>query len=337
VFLASQVTFFLAKEYWRTDLRDPEYGLKLACLRQVLEKRPMAQPVILVLGSSRVGMGFQAEVLAVNQGWSPDAPIVFNFGMTECCGARTLLVLRRLLADGIRPEIVLVELWPMALGGGSALIDHFEVSRLSWKEVALLCPFTDAPGRLKRKWCQSQLVPFWSHRRNLLNRFAPLLVSPSKRIDCHWRDMGSCGCVAMPQLQAGLPPAQADLTKQIREREYSSILAGLKVHSHTDQAIRQLLRLLRDEGIASALMITPEPSYIRRCYSPDACRAIADYLGQLEREFATPVIDARDWVPDEEFFEGIHVIHAGAVTFAKRFERDALPALLSRSLWKVAE
>jgi hypothetical protein len=338
LFVAMQAAFLLAKERPCPDLRDPEYGRKLACLRQRLAERPQAKPVVLLMGSSRVAMGFRAEDLAVNQPGAADAPLVFNFGMTQCTAVGNLLVLRRLLEDGIRPDMVVVEFLPHALPSGSEQADlFFDCRRLSCRDLARLHDFTDTPDVLTRKWLQAQLVPANSYRHILLNRFAPCLVPPAERYDQQWRVMGPCGWVAESLLRSALPSLEAQREKELRQFEYRIALANLRVHPYTDRAVHQFLQLCRDEGITAAFLITPEPSYIRELYSPGSRRVVVDYLQALNQEFGTPVIDAQDWVADEEFFEGVHLIHAGAGTFAKRFECDALPALLNRSLWQTAK
>jgi hypothetical protein len=64
------------------------------------------------------------------------------------------------------------------------------------------------------------------------------------------------------------------------------------------------------------------------CYTTGVLARIDAYLDGLQREFAVPLIDGRTWVPDDQFFEEMHVTHAGARTCALRFESEALPLLL---------
>jgi hypothetical protein len=41
-----------------------------------------------------------------------------------------------------------------------------------------------------------------------------------------------------------------------------------------------------------------------------------------------PLIDARDWVDDDGFWDGHHMLPAGAAQFTHRFEREALQPLV---------
>jgi hypothetical protein len=333
-FLGGQLLFFLAKEYARPDLRDPEYGLKLTQLRQRLAERPGARPFILVLGSSRITSGFRAEELEVNRTSNPDGPLVYNFGLVRCAPVPELFALRRLLADGIRPDVVLIEFWPPLVRHGTEQVDDFiDPRRMSWADVALLRRFTDTPARLASAWRQAQLVPAYSLRHIVLNRCAPSWVPDKERFDMHWRGMSAYGWVPMCYALALRPDVKAKATQEL-ESQYRPVVEHLCINERSDRAFRQILELCSDRNIATALLIGPESSGLRGWYPPAVRRRLADYLERLRHEFGTPTIRGQDWIPDEEFFEGVHLLHAGASTFARRFEREALPAIVDRSLWQ---
>jgi hypothetical protein len=75
-------------------------------------------------------------------------------------------------------------------------------------------------------------------------------------------------------------------------------------------------------------MHMPDP--FREYYSPAAQGAIRSYVQGLSREYAVPVVDMRDWVEDRDFFDGVHLTHAGAAAFTERFGREVLWPLLAR-------
>src|SRR5205085_10445164 len=84
-FLAGLVALHLglvaAMEGPRPDLRDPEYGHKLSRLRARLAENPAARPVVLLLGSSRVGVGVRPDRLDACRTAS-GGPLVFNFALS---------------------------------------------------------------------------------------------------------------------------------------------------------------------------------------------------------------------------------------------------------------
>src|SRR5262245_8631762 len=76
LFFFSQLALAITLEHWRPDLRDPEFGYKLARLQSRLEEQP-GQPLVLVLGSSRTGVGLRPEELNRFSLPGGQAPIVF--------------------------------------------------------------------------------------------------------------------------------------------------------------------------------------------------------------------------------------------------------------------
>src|SRR5262249_18232439 len=96
------------------EIQDPEYGTRLRNLRTRLAEGGWAQPDVLAMGSSRIAVGFRPGVLTpVGDSGSPR--LVFNFGLCYSGPLLELMCLHRLLADGIRPCFILLELWPPML------------------------------------------------------------------------------------------------------------------------------------------------------------------------------------------------------------------------------
>ena len=54
-------------------------------------------------------------------------------------------------------------------------------------------------------------------------------------------------------------------------------------------------------------------------------------LVKIADEYGYPTIDARNWVDDAEFWDGVHMQAIGAEHYSDRFRREALaPALAAR-------
>src|SRR3954447_12704623 len=123
-FLALQVGLAVASRTWMPELHDPYYGYKAALLRNrtaaaVTRAEGGARPLSAVmLGSSRTVYGLDAVSLEEQVGRDVGRPVVaFNFGMYGAGPATELLALRRLLAEGHRPDLVLAEVIPFFLAG----------------------------------------------------------------------------------------------------------------------------------------------------------------------------------------------------------------------------
>jgi hypothetical protein len=62
IFLLAQLSLTVVVERWHPEWRDPEYGSRFANLKKRMKKEP-DRPLLVVLGSSRVGNGFKADCL----------------------------------------------------------------------------------------------------------------------------------------------------------------------------------------------------------------------------------------------------------------------------------
>jgi hypothetical protein len=112
---------------------------------------------------------------------------------------------------------------------------------------------------------------------------------------------------------------------------YASILANFQVDSGADRALRDFLRVCRENSTGAVVIRTPESSTFRAAYQPDALSALDDYAQGLTREFGVKVVDARRWLPDEEFEDGHHPLLAGQKHFTDRLNREVLiPLVQSR-------
>src|SRR5262249_4895699 len=111
-------------------LRDPEYGRRADRLKARIAENP-GRPLILALGSSRVGAGVKpTEWEAVRPG-RPDDPLLFNMAEVGSGPLIQLLTLHRVYAEGVRPEIVLIEYWPPFM----AYDEWPEWPRVDWERL----------------------------------------------------------------------------------------------------------------------------------------------------------------------------------------------------------
>ena len=92
--------------------RDPEFAAKFERLQARLDEHPN-QPLILMLGSSRTLLMLDAGSL--HPDWNGTPAQVFNFGMKGSGPLLELLCLERLLKAGVRPNLLLLEVFPRAL------------------------------------------------------------------------------------------------------------------------------------------------------------------------------------------------------------------------------
>jgi hypothetical protein len=327
-FVAGQVGLLVALERQRPVSRDPEYTHRLALLRHLLAESPPGRPLVLALGSSRIVTGFRPELLAVNQSASPDDPLVFNFGILGCNQVWQLMYLRRLLADGIHPRALLVEVWPAWLGLDRSQADAFPVVRLQARDLDRFASFASRPSHVRREWCRAHLLPWSTLRYVLLNQLAPDWLDPPLRCDDHWRNLRSHGWLEMPHFVARR--SYVDLYGfWMRCRPgMASNLTAAQISSCSSRAMRELVRLCRREHIRVAVCMLPEGAELRRWYLRPALNQIDGQLRLLASELGFRLLDFRERLPDDAFVEDLHLTHSGARTLTRLIEAELLPQLL---------
>jgi hypothetical protein len=319
-FLGLQLALSLGVERWRPDVRDPEYGIKLAVLRRRLAERPGA-PLVLALGSSRTLLGLRPELLG------DEGAVVFNFGRTRCGPVQELIDYRRLRAAGARPAAVLIEVTPALLSrwdlGPSGELDR----RMSWGDLAVLGRYHHRPAEMYWNWAQARLLPWFAYRFTLLAQYLPAVLPPEGRPGLTWGDVDGAGWLARPE--GGDISAEEYRRRVAGVREvFDPLVRDWRPAPEADRALRELLEGCRRDRVPAVLYLMAEGPQFRSWYSAAARARLAAYLEALGREYVVPVIDGRDWVAEEGFEDSHHLRPAGARAFTARFEREVIGPFL---------
>ncbi len=181
-------------EWYPRYLRDPEYGTKTVFLRH-LQARSPGRPLVVVLGSSRCSYGIRPDAFLAAERDDPTSPIVFNLALFGSGPLMELLCLNRLLADGIRPDVVLVEYWAPSLEQEDDWAEEKRIdpSRLSWVDVRLLSRYWSDPQGLRRQFEEERLEPFFSYRFAIVSRLAEAWLPVALRRYHPWNSMDAYG------------------------------------------------------------------------------------------------------------------------------------------------
>lgn len=327
LFACSQVGLIVAMEDWQPLLRDAEYGCKATRLRARVGEAS-GRPLVLVLGSSRSLMGICPDVLMAAPAGSETSPVVFNYACTGCGPIMELVLLNRVLREGIRPDGILLEIHPAILEQEDGRLEERWIppERLGWNDLRVRLRFSVHPWDQASGWMASRLVPVFSSRSSIMTQLAPdWLPWGESRVD-GWQQMDRWGwlpygnsCVTWDDYARGLQGAI---------REYFSSPRDYRVSDRCDRASRELLDVCRREGIRVVLLTMPEGSLFQAAYGPNAHARIRTYLTRLSREYDIPWIDARCWLHDGAFHDGHHLLRAGAQVLSERLRYVALPHLL---------
>jgi hypothetical protein len=330
---ASQMALSIYLDQSRLETRDPLYGHRLKHLRQRLAESPNA-PLFLIMGSSRVKYSIWPDAMKLHFHNNSTQPVVYNFGINGMGTIRELMHFRRLLADGIQPQWLLVEIWPPLWAEAGFFREARMIQSeddLHWRDLLLLCRYFYNDRDLLHLALQKCLAPLRSYRDALLSLAAPSLLSPEKR-----REMQQKVRDTLPADRGGwfLLPWES-ITPEEKHRAWldgdekiKPLLQPVCIDPRSDAALRELLSECRQRNIKVALMLLPEPSWTRGWYTAEAHAVVCAYLSRLHHDYPVPIVDARAWVSDDDFSDSSHMAKKGVPAFSERLGREVVQPLI---------
>jgi hypothetical protein len=327
-FVAGQVGLFLVLRFWLPEWKEPYYGVAVRRVHQYLEHDPECRPVVM-LGSSRVQDGFNPACLHEQLAPLADKPLTaFNFGIPGAGPIRELLVFKRLLADGIRPKLLLIEVFPFHLGAvGKAPmeIQTSPVDRVHLEELPILAhygfPIKEAALERGGVW----LLPAYQFRQDILSSvMGPWMLVGDRP---NWRTRRDrWGWEGHPDVHD--TPEQKERRVRDAYEVFGAQLQDFRFGPGR-RALRDLLEHCREEEIPTALVLMPEHSELRSWYPVDIYQRLLLMLEDLRREYDAPVINAREWIPDEYFVDMQHLRVRGAEIFTLRLGQEFIQPWLA--------
>jgi len=111
---------------------------------------------------------------------------------------------------------------------------------------------------------------------------------------------------------------------------YADSLWRFRFAAGPTQAMHDLLARCRQEQIPVALVLMPTSASFRSMYHPNAVVALRRCVDELRERYGADLIDATEWLDDEDFDDGHHVHRAGARKFSTRMVEE-VQAVLARS------
>jgi hypothetical protein len=332
-FAVSQLALSIYLEKQRPEVRDPLYSLRLRSLRAKLAESPNA-PLFLVLGSSRVKYSVWPAAMKIRGREDEPTPVVYNFGVNGLGPLRELMYLRRLLADGVRPDWLLVEVWPPLWPEAG----FFRESRmvvgeddLRWRDIPFVCRYFLKERAVVHYGLRKWLLPISDYRGRLLEATAHGLLPHTYAGEAaqhvrDWLPQDSTGWFPLPW---GAATAEGRrLAIEHGAEEMKPLVDPLNIDPRSDSALRELLADCRQHNIKVALILMPEHSRTRGWYPPQALALVHRYLGHLQQEYPLPIVDTRAWAPDEDFADYCHMGTSGVPAFSERLGREVVQPLI---------
>ena len=277
---------------------------------------------MLVVGSSRITTDFRPKSLPPLRTADGACPLPFNHSHSGAGPLFNLVQATRLANEGIKPRWMVIEVMPALLGvdGQSTAADLAEASDLPVLRKHIV------PWKLYGRFVWKRASVMIDHRNACVHACLP------------WLDPAPFNCLTLEPLgdMIGAPERPADQEEKDRRmeavrRQYFSGLQHLIVRANQDRAMRDLLTRCRAESIAVALLIAPESREFRSWYAAESSKKLENHCDALRHDFGVPIVDARDWMPDEDFADPHHLAPQGADRFTARLGREVLQPLAAGS------
>jgi hypothetical protein len=324
-FIAVQAAVAASADLLAPEVYDPEYAARLARLQARHAEHP-DRPLLLMLGSSRTGQLFRPEQLPPFSDTQGRTVLPFNFSRNGGGPVYSRLAYARLCQQGLKPDWVIIELMPALL---TARYERFFYTSITASELRDLARYISG-RRAVGCYAKLHVLPGYKNRTGLLRSIAPAWAMPTGADD------PEVTIDALGGEGKRIRPWMADADRRAEDARvsagYAEILAHFRIDPGADRALRDLLQACRDNGTRAVLLRTPESTTFRAGYRPEALTMIDAYAADLTRTFGVPVVDARAWLPDEQFEDGHHPLLAGQQTFTDRLHRDVMLPLVRGEL-----
>ncbi len=317
-----QAGFNVLVEHDNPTIYDDEFSVRFPALQRCLAEAP-GRPLLLLMGSSRCGMAYLPEI--VPPLWTPSghSPVLYNFSHQGAGPIFNLVLLQRLLRRGVRPRWLVLEVMPPCLNHEyySVVTTCGELDDLPtiWRyfpavrATALVLRARLFPCCRQRVFlCDTYLAPLTL--KTVAENLAYMKLLPQGGDDGWW-------------LHDRLEGIAAIRAMHVSRIGYRPRLQRFQIKRTADRALRETLELCRGNGIPVVLLLMPEAREFQGWYTPEALRRIDAYCRGLSREYDVPLVDARDWLPDDAFMDLHHPLRGGAIRFTERLAREVLEPL----------
>lgn len=314
VFAAANAALAVALDTRLTILRFPEYGHRLASVRQLQAEHP-DRPLALVIGSSRTQMALTPAAMGLPDG--PGEPVVFNFGLTGALPVHHPLGYHRLRADGVKPAAVVVEIFPALLCVPDAAHTTYAESGagLTATEVAKLAPDTHET-KPQVRWARSRAFGLAEYSQGVQRHTIPDLFPAGYWFQYDQRFPDRMGFHSFPAKEIPEEDRRRATAKAVGA--YKSMCREMPISTTAERAYRDVVAACRADGVPVALYLAPESPLFHELYTPESREALARFVRVFADELGVPVFDTFAGWENGDFWDGHHMLPGGAEKFSRR-------------------
>ncbi len=289
---------------------DPSYFLRRDRLAQRIETRRQdgagrgssppqrsgLQPyVVAMLGSSRTMNGFDARRVEAELQTQLDRPVlVANFGAPGASPIHDMVYLGRLLRDGPRPDLLLIEVLPAQLSSSAAVLGGCitaldEADRAWLQRWNLPVPKESGPRDLPSG------IACWDHRTELIRAVFPRLLPGQD--NATWA-MACDEYGMIPQRHKAVSAAHHQAALQVARRDFYEIIQEFRLGGPGLAGLDAMLQACQEQGVAAVLVVMPEGPELRSWYRQHASQEILAALDDLARRRRSRVLNGWAWMPE---------------------------------------
>ncbi len=322
-FVAFQVTTIAGADLLAPEVYDPEYAARLARLQARRAKHP-DRPLLVLLGSSRTCQLFRPEQLPPITDGDGRTVLPFNFSRAGGGPVYSRLAYTRLCQKNLKPDWVVIELMPALM---TSRFERFFYTSVTASELCDLARYISG-RRAVGFYARLRLLPGYKNRTGLLRALAPTWVLPSGADDDPEETIDELGGEGK-RIKPWIHDADRRAAEARTIAGLADVMANFTIDPGADRALRDLLRVCHESGTGAVIVWTPESTAFRAAYPSEAMTTLNAYTAELTREFGVRVVDARQWLPDDQFQDGHHPILKGQRTFTARLHREVLVPLVA--------
>lgn len=305
--------------------RDRFHGPRVRYYHRHLAVQP--RPLIVVqLGSSRTGCGLRGKVASPDLSGRLGQPVLlFNMGLAGSGLISNRVNLECLLNDGVRPDLLLLEVLPPSLNEhwcSDFLPERFCVANLRREELPVVERLAVPPrSGLYWEWLANLSAPLHTHRIGLVSSFAPTILGHNVRSDGY--DIDEYGWQPFPNVT----PERAARQLQIARDSYFNYLQRFRMSVRTLEIMAETIELAKSQGIPVALVVMPEGPTFRSWYPPGVWQQIEKALSDLAKRHDALLINMREALPEEDFMDSHHLLEEGGAKFSRMLAGRIEPML----------
>ncbi|MGL4419826.1 MAG: hypothetical protein ACRCZF_04095, partial [Gemmataceae bacterium] len=316
LFVMANVAVRFMMDSTHPEWRDPEYGRRLKLLKQH-QSQNANRDLVLILGSSRTAMGVRPEYQ------SATGPLVFNFAQVGSGPMMTVMTLRRLLAEGIRPKAIVCEFWPAFLRGDGPYSEEsrIDLHRLLTADRPFIDDYFLTHEHTRAIMREIRWWPLYEHRIRWMSILQPGWLRHDRRLDGSWFKLDRFGW--LPGMDEDPSPTDRAIRHDHGQQYFQPLFRNYEISAVSRRAMTELIGTCQEHGIALQFVWLPESSEFQAKTAASVSAAAEQYLCELCAAHALHWIDARDWVDDSHMIDGFHPNQPGAAQLSRRLFQEA--------------